>query len=129
MLLSYNQTYEKIAMGLLSYIADLKEVSRLKTEMDAYLADEHRKLFLWRDEETENIVGVMGVEWDEAMILVRHIAVNPSFRNEGITAKMLEKLHRLYPQHSLSGTLETAPLIAKWVQKGNDSPAEAEEAE
>lgn len=129
MLLSYNQNYEKIAMGLLSYIADFKDVSRLKAEMDAYLADEQRKLFLWRDEETENIVGVMGIEWDEAMILVRHIAINPSFRKEGITAKMLGKLHSLYPQQSISGTLETAPLIAKWVQKSNEEPDGAGDVE
>lgn len=129
MLLAYNQTHEKIAMGLLSYIADLKDVPRLKSEMDDYINEDRKKLFLWRDEDTENIVGIIGLEWDESMLLVRHIAVTPSFRNEGVVLKMLERLHTLYPEHSISGTLETGPLIAKWVQKGNESSSKTEDAE
>ena len=77
MFISYNQSYEKIAMGLLSYVTDLKNVARLKPEMESYIENVDRKLFLWKDEVTDNIVALIGVEISEAMVLVRHIAVSP----------------------------------------------------
>ena len=116
-LISYNQNYEKIAMGLLSYVADLKNVDRLQKEMATYIQEEDKKLFLWRDTDTDNIVALVGIEYAESVVLIRHLSVNPSFRNEGLIYKMLDKLNLLYPIQSINGTLETAPIIAKWVQK------------
>lgn len=117
MFISYNQSCEKIAMGLLSYVTDLKNVARLKPEMESYIENVDRKLFLWKDEETDNIVALIGVEIDEAMVLVRHIAVSPSFRKEGIVHQLLDGLQQHYPASTINGTLETAPFIAKWNQK------------
>lgn len=116
-LITYNQTYEKIAMGLLSYISDLKNVDYLQLEMESYINKDNKKLFLWRDEETDNIVAVIGLEIGEMMILVRHLSVSPSYRNEGIVHEMLDKVQIYYPEHNLNGTLETAPFIAKWAQR------------
>ncbi len=39
MLYKYKSDYEKIAMGLLSFIPDLKEIANLKTEIEWYEAD------------------------------------------------------------------------------------------
>ena len=117
MFISYNQSYEKIAMGLLSYVTDLKNVARLKPEMESYIENVDRKLFLWKDEVTDNIVALIGVEISEAMVLVRHIAVSPSFRNEGIVHRLLDGLQQHYPRSTINGTLETAPFLAKWNQK------------
>lgn len=126
MLISYNQNYEKIAMGLLSYIADFKLVNRLQDEMESYTVSDDKRLFLWKDNETDNIVGVIGVEYNEVVVLVRHVAINPSFRNEGIVYKVLDKLQTHFPNHAINGTLETAPFIAKWSQKinGTDGPVD-----
>ena len=120
MLISYNQNYEKIAMGLLSYIADFKSVDRLQDEMESYIHSEDKRLFLWKDTETDNIVGVIGLEYNDVVVLVRHVAINPSFRNEGISYRVLNKLQSYFPDHAINGTLETAPLIAKWAQKMNE---------
>ncbi|MGP6146210.1 GNAT family N-acetyltransferase [Jeotgalibaca sp. A122] len=120
MLISYNQNYEKIAMGLLSYIADFKSVDRLQDEMESYIQSEDKQLFLWKDTDTDNIVGIIGVEYNDVVALVRHVAINPSFRNEGIVYKLLNKLQSLFPNHAINGTLETAPIIAKWAQKLNE---------
>ncbi|CZQ83478.1 acyl-coa n-acyltransferase [Trichococcus palustris] len=117
MFISYNQSCEKIAMGLLSYVTDLKNVARLKAEMDSYKENAERKLFLWKDEETDNIVALVGIELSDTMILVRHLAVSPSFRKEGIVYSLLNGLQKQYPAHSISGTIETAQFIAKWSQK------------
>lgn len=121
MLISYNQNYEKIAMGLLSYIADFKTVDRLLDEMESYIHSEDKRLYLWKDKETENIVGIIGLEYNDVVVLVRHLAINPSFRNEGIVYKTLDKLQSHFPDHAINGTLETAPLIAKWAQKMNET--------
>lgn len=121
MLISYNQSYEKIAMGLLSYIPDLKNVSYLQEEMESYIENENKKLYLWRDEHTENIVAIIGLGFDDSILLVRHLSVSPSFRNEGIIYKMLDKLQSLYPDLMINGTLDTAPFLSKWVQRNIDS--------
>ena len=107
-------------MGLLSYIADFKSVNRLQDEMESYIHSEDKRLFLWKDTETDNIVGVIGLEYNDVVVLVRHVAINPSFRNEGITYRVLNKLQDYFPDHAINGTLETAPLIAKWAQKMNE---------
>lgn len=122
MLISFNQSYEKIAMGLLSYVPDLKSMNYLQSEMESYLENDDKKLFLWRDEQTENIVGIAGIDLDKAnsVLLVRHIAVNPSFRNEGIVYKMLNKIQALYPDSAINGTLDTVPFISKWTQRNTN---------
>ncbi len=117
MLLDYKNEYEKISMGLLSFVPDLKDVSRLQNEMDWYQSKENYKLYLWKSEETQDIIAVIGVEIGNDMILVRHISINPSFRNEGISYKILEALEKRLPQKKVMGTLETASLIAKWEQE------------
>lgn len=126
MLISYNQNYEKIAMGLLSYIADLKSMERLQVEMHSYNHEENKKLYLWRDQETDNIVGIVGVEYDESMVLIRHLSVSPSFRNEGMIYKILDRLQSLYPEQVMNGTLETALFVSKWVQKKSEDGVEEE---
>ncbi len=119
MLLDYKNNYEKITMGLLSFIPDFKDVTRLKFELDWYQQEENRKLFLWRGEETQDMIAVIGVETGDELILLRHISINPSFRNEGISYKILEALERQYPEQKIIGTLETAQLIVKWEQEKN----------
>ncbi|ALV20988.1 N-acetyltransferase [Carnobacterium antarcticum] len=117
MLLDYKNDYEKITMGLLSFVPDLKEVTRLQSEMEWYQQEENRKLYLWRGEETRDLIAVVGVEIGEDLILLRHIAINPSFRNEGISYKIFEDLDNQFSQKKVIGTLETAPLVVKWEQE------------
>ncbi|WP_034549976.1 GNAT family N-acetyltransferase [Carnobacterium funditum] len=119
MLLDYKNTYEKITMGLLSFIPDFKEVTRLKFELEWYEKEENRKLFLWRGEETQDIIAVIGVEIEGELVLLRHISINPSFRNEGISYKILEALDSQFLDKQVIGTLETAQLIVKWEQEKN----------
>ena len=48
MLYKYKDSYKKIAMGLLSFIPDLKDISHLQTELDWYQKDASRFLYLWK---------------------------------------------------------------------------------
>ena len=45
MLYKYKNDYEKIAMGLLSFIPDLKEISHLKSCFEWYRAEDDRHLY------------------------------------------------------------------------------------
>lgn len=119
MLLDYKNNYEKITMGLLSFIPDFKDVDRLKFELDWYQQEENRKIFLWRGEETQDMIAVIGVEVDDEFVLLRHISINPSFRNEGISYKILEALDSHFSNQKIIGTIETAQLIIKWEQEKN----------
>lgn len=120
MLVAYKKDYQKIIMGLLSFVPDLKEIQRLNDEMDWYEREESRQLFLWASEETSDFIGVMGIEVGEGMVLLRHIAINPSYRNEGISFKMLNALEKLYPEKKIISTLETGQIVANWELNKNN---------
>ena len=127
MLTAFKSDYEKIAMGLLSYIDDLKVTSRLKEEMDLYFNEDNRQLFLWKSDETDDFCGVIGIEENDDLILVRHIAVNPSYRNEGIAYQMIDAVAEKYDVQTMMSTLETSDLVTKWQKKKNaESDAESE---
>lgn len=123
MLIPYNEDFEKITMGFLSYIPDLKDPTRIEEELNWYKAQENRKIYLWQSDETGNLIGIAGVEEEADLVLLRHIALDPSFRNEGLTYVILDHLSEKYPKKSIIATLETATVISKW-QKRRATEAE-----
>ncbi|PYZ98488.1 N-acetyltransferase [Alteribacter lacisalsi] len=87
MIIPYHQDCEKIAMGLLSYMPGEKKVKKLQNTMKHYREDPDWQLFFWKEEDT--IVGVMGIERDGNRAYLHHLAINPSYRAEGIGRKMV----------------------------------------
>ncbi|SDI30148.1 GNAT family N-acetyltransferase [Natribacillus halophilus] len=88
MIMKYKPAYRKIAMGLLSYTPDLKEVKTLQETIDQYENEESMKLFMYKKD--DDIVGVLGYqETENGDIILHHICVNPSYRDEGIGEEML----------------------------------------
>ncbi|KRM91002.1 RibT protein [Liquorilactobacillus cacaonum DSM 21116] len=120
MLYKYKNDYEKITMGLLSFIPDLKEFSHLKTELNWYNSTKERCLYLWKNENGD-FIGVVGVEISDDILMVRHIAITPTERNEGVSFAMLNGLCELYPGRKMMGSIETARLIAKWEHRNDDN--------
>lgn len=94
MLIRYKKSFKKIAMGLLSYMPHEKELKTLQETIDCYEGDEHRQLFLWKS--GDDLVAVAGIYVEEEQATLMHIAVNPSFRNEGIGTEMVLALEKLY---------------------------------
>lgn len=117
MLIQFNSDYEKISMGLLSYIEDFKDPARLQEEIERYKNSEERDLLLWESEETGNLIGLIGIEKENDYILLRHISIDPSFRNEGISYQMLEALNERYPNNNIVSTLETASIVSSWQKR------------
>ncbi|SEM66373.1 riboflavin biosynthesis RibT protein [Ligilactobacillus sp. WC1T17] len=120
MLYKYKNDYEKIAMGLLSFIPDLKEISHLKACLAGYQTDDDRYLYLWKND-TGDFIGIVGIErdTDSHLLMVRHIAVTPAERGHGVTFLMLDALRQLYPDDEFMGSMDTAFLLARWEEREN----------
>ncbi|WP_462411655.1 GNAT family N-acetyltransferase [Neobacillus sp. Marseille-QA0830] len=97
MLTRYKKTFKKIAMGLLSFMPNEKELPRLQKTIKLYETEQNRQLFLWKSE--EGIIGLIGLLFvDENVRQILHISVNPSHRGEGIGKQMIENLREHYPE-------------------------------
>jgi riboflavin biosynthesis RibT protein len=116
MLFKYKTNYEKIAMGLLSFVPDLEDVAHLQDELAWYQADDQHVLYLWKNT-TGDFAGVIGIEITTDYIIVRHIALSPSDRSQGNAFKMLTELTQLFPEQKLMGTLSTTAIVADWEQQ------------
>lgn len=94
MLIRYKKDLEKIAMGLLSFMPDEKDVRKLQETIQAYETNEAWHLYLWRE---EDVLGAIGLRIeDDTHAIIQHISVNPSHRNQGIGKKMLDGIVKKY---------------------------------
>lgn len=109
MLIKYKKSYEKIAMGLLSFMPKERAVKTLLQTMQQYKLAPDWQFYLWKYQ--ENIVGLIGVEVKKDYFTVLHASVNPSHRGEGIGRFMVEEIHRLMPDHKMRATKETESFL------------------
>ncbi|MBM7569775.1 GNAT family N-acetyltransferase [Aquibacillus albus] len=93
MLIRYKKTFEKIAMGLLSFMPEEKDVKKLQHTIKEYETNPNWFLFLWKE---EDILGAIGLQLEDDTITIQHITVNPSHRNMGIGTKMVHAVKELY---------------------------------
>ncbi|WP_339254869.1 GNAT family N-acetyltransferase [Sporosarcina sp. FSL W8-0480] len=119
MLLRYKKAYEKIAMGLLSYMPGEKVVKKLQETIYKYENDEHWHLYLLK--QGEDFIGLVGVVVDESSYTVIHLSVNPSFRGEGIGTEMILKLAALYPGLECKGNDYTKSFMIKCLNREDKS--------
>ena len=110
MLIRYKKAFEKIAMGLLSFMPQEKDLKKLQQTMHHYEQEDDWQLFLWKE---EDIVGLIGVIIGSETIEVNHISVNPSHRHEGIGKSMLRTLSDIYSNKVLKPSEHTAAFFDK----------------
>lgn len=95
MLIRYKKNHEKIAMGLLSFMPEERDVKVLQKTIKEYETNPDWHLYLWKEEAT--VLGAIGLKIeDEINVVIQHISVNPSYRNAGIGKKMILEIKRLY---------------------------------
>lgn len=112
MLIRYKKQFEKIAMGLLSFMPSEKDLKKLQQTIKFYETDEDWQLFLWKQE--EDIIGLIGIYLlDEETIEIQHISVNPSHRHEGIGKSMVKAIKEMYPNKKIESTEQTEPFVDK----------------
>jgi len=111
MLIRYKKTFEKIAMGLLSFMPNEKDLKKLQQTMKQYETEEAWQLFLWKE---EDIIGLIGIMFNgEQELLIQHISVNPSRRLQGTGKKMVKALDEMYPERIVTANEYTAAFINK----------------
>ena len=109
MLVKYKSSFKKIAMGLLSFMPDLKDIKTLTETINRYENEDNWKLFLWKKD--DDFVGVVGyIERDDGTILLEHVCVNPSYRSEGVGVQMVCTLEDRLDK-SLIGNEKTEPFL------------------
>lgn len=94
MLIRYKKDLEKIAMGLLSFMPDVKNIKKLQKIIQRYETDENWHLYLWRE---TDVLGTIGLRIeDDTYAIIQHVSVNPSHRNQGIGKKMVDEIVKKY---------------------------------
>ncbi|GAB4073541.1 GNAT family N-acetyltransferase RibT [Barrientosiimonas marina] len=94
MLIRYKKNYEKIAMGLLSFMPEGKDVKKLQQTIKEYETNPNWYLFLWKE---EDVLGAIGVRVENDLnAVVQHVSVNPSHRNSGIGQKMVKEIETMF---------------------------------
>ncbi|MFU0791566.1 GNAT family N-acetyltransferase [Cerasibacillus sp. JNUCC 74] len=113
MLIRFKKNLEKIAMGLLSFMPDEKDVKKLQQTIKEYETNPDWHLYLWKED--DDVLGAIGVRVEgEVNAVIQHISVNPSHRNIGIGKKMVNEVERLYQdQYSVSTTEEILDFYQK----------------
>jgi riboflavin biosynthesis RibT protein len=111
MLIRYKKIYRKIAMGLLSFMPNEKDLQNLQKTMNEYVTEQDRQLFLWKEE--EGFIGLMGIMEDDNQIQLQHISVNPSHREQGFGKRMVNALKELYPNTTIISHENTVAFIKK----------------
>ncbi len=111
MLIRYKKAFEKIAMGLLSFMPNEKDLKKLQQTVKQYESDDSWQLFLWKE---EDITGLLGIQFvNDGSLQIQHISVNPSHRHQGIGKRMVWALQELYPDKLIVPNAETAGFIEK----------------
>ncbi|MCA1054699.1 GNAT family N-acetyltransferase [Rossellomorea aquimaris] len=110
MLIRYKKAFEKIAMGLLSFMPNEKDLKKLQQTMKQYETEDDWQLFLWKE---EDIVGLIGAYKTDDTLEVQHISVNPSHRHEGIGKAMVKQLRDMYSELTVKPNAETASFLEK----------------
>ncbi|WP_053364003.1 GNAT family N-acetyltransferase [Bacillus sp. FJAT-27251] len=111
MLIRYKKAFEKIAMGLLSFMPNEKDIKKLQQTMRQYENDDSWQLFLWKDEDITGLIGVQFVSED--VLEIQHISVNPSHRHQGIGKAMVSALQELHADKVVTPNADTAGFIEK----------------
>lgn len=111
MLVRYKKAFEKISMGLLSFMPQEKDVKKLLETIQQYETNPDWHLFLWKKE--EDLVGIVGVRMNDTEGIIQHISVNPSHRGEGIGKEMVQSLPSILHTSSIQPSEEIKSFYEK----------------
>ncbi|WP_210470447.1 GNAT family N-acetyltransferase [Sporosarcina sp. 6E9] len=115
MLIRYKKTYEKIAMGLLSYMPGEHSVKELQETIQMYETEDDWQLYLWK--KGEDFIGLLGIEISNDAYTLHHLSVNPSFRGEGIGKAIVERIQEQFPDKECLSTDETNDFLKRCISK------------
>lgn len=110
MLIEYKKDNEKVAMGLLSYLPDFKNLENLKEEIKLNRESDEFNLFLYQNDD-QNIVGVIGTQTANNFIIIRYLSLAPGFREKKYENEILKDLVNSQPKMRITAVPEYTYLI------------------
>lgn len=123
MLIRFKKSFEKIAMGLLSFMPTEKDLKQLQQTIKQYETNDEWQLFLWKEE--DDIIGAIGVVFKaDDIVEIGHISVNPSHRHQGIGKQMVTAITDLYKTKTVISTNHTVAFIDKCNQQKSQEDCE-----
>ncbi|QDQ01937.1 GNAT family N-acetyltransferase [Lysinibacillus fusiformis] len=121
MLIRYKKAFEKIAMGLLSFMPNEKDIKKLTETIQSYENNDNWVLYLWK--KNDEYVGIVGLVTDNDSATIQHVSVIPSYRGEGVAKEMLQEVAELGQYENVRATDETREFVQKCIQC-NDEKAD-----
>ena len=118
MLIRYKKTMEKIAMGLLSFMPQHKEIKNLMETIQQYDQLENWQLYLLK--RNEEYIGAIGVIVENQVAIIQHVTVIPSYRGEGVGKEMICQLHQLGSFEAIQSSNNEDPFIQKCMKEINE---------
>ncbi|WEV42840.1 reductase [Lactobacillus sp. ESL0684] len=118
MLIECKNDQEKVAMGLLSYLSDFKNLANLKDEINLNKTSTEFQLYLFRYE-SANFIGVLGTQFDQNFVIVRYISFAPDFRLEKYQAQAIRELAANNPTKKITAVPEYA-YLTKYLKTNNN---------
>ena len=119
MLIKYKKSFEKIAMGLLSFMPGEKDLKKLQNTVKSYETDSDRQLYLWKQD--EDFIGLIGIDLDGKTVTVTDLSVNPSHRGQGVGHEMVNCLKHLYEGYAINARDVTREFMEKCLDCETDS--------
>lgn len=113
MLVQYRKNYQKIALGLLSLLPELRDGHRFRDELEWALKQNY-SVYLWKNSEDNHFIAVVILESGPTYVLVRRLSFTPSERSGRNVYALLKAIHDEYAGKRLMGTMATQPLITAW---------------
>ncbi|MEG0259341.1 MAG: GNAT family N-acetyltransferase [Lysinibacillus sp.] len=114
MLIRYKKAFEKIAMGLLSFMPDEKDIKKLTETIQSYECDDRWNLYLWK--KNEEYVGIVGLVIEDGSATIQHVSVIPSYRGEGVAKEMLQEVVDCCQCELIQTTEEMKPFVQKCIE-------------
>lgn len=114
MLVRYKKSLEKIAMGLLSFMPQGKEVKHLMETIQQYEDIPNWMLYLWKQD--DEYVGIVGLVIEDDAATIQHITVVPSYRGEGVALDMMKQLQLEHRFACISSTEDDHPFMEKCLE-------------
>ena len=115
MLIECKNDKEKVAMGLLSYLTDFKNLANLKDEIHLNKNSNEFHLYLYRAQDP-NFVGVIGTQANKQFVVIRYLSFAPDYRKEKYVAQAVNELAQANPQKIITAVPEYIELI-KYLKK------------
>lgn len=110
MLIECKKDQEKVAMGLLSYLPEFKNLDNLKEEIKLNKTSSEFQLYLYREKEA-NFIGVIGTQNDAHFIIVRYVSLEPDYRQAKYESRIIQELASSYPNKKITAVPEWIYLI------------------